>query len=156
MISILHIEDDDNDATIFREELKVSTLLHSIMNLSRADEARDFLEDESNQSPDLIILDWNLSDGEITANQFLSWLKENQVPRINSIPVVVLTGQRDRNVRRTAIINHANSVFHKDDMTQSEETNGTTRVPSSVQSLVHLLAIYWEVHQQQASLFGET
>lgn len=84
---ILLVEDDRVDAmTVFRalKDINVTNLLVHVQN---GEEALDYLEDENNQIPCLILLDLNMP--RMNGIEFLKIVKNND--NLRMIPVVILT-----------------------------------------------------------------
>ena len=84
---ILLVEDDQVDAmTVERafKDLKITNKLACTLN---GEEALEYLRDESNKKPCVIILDLNMP--KMNGIEFLKVVKEDE--RLKEIPVVVLT-----------------------------------------------------------------
>ena|SRR5687767_8866596 len=92
---ILLIEDDENDAFIFRRALGKAGWRGQLRVVGSVNEARAYMEHGSPfqdlsyfRCPDLIISDYRLNT--YTATDFIDWLHSQ--PHLSSTPVVILTG----------------------------------------------------------------
>jgi CheY-like chemotaxis protein len=84
---ILLLEDDYVDAMTVRRALKDLNVLNSLVRVVNGEEAIDYLNDETNVKPCVILLDLNMP--KMNGNEFLKVIKSD--PQLRCIPVVVLT-----------------------------------------------------------------
>src|SRR6478609_626568 len=90
-IEILLVEDNPNDAELTIRALKKNNLANSLVHLEDGQEALDFLYDEQNEMPKLILLDLKMP--KIDGIDVLRKLKSDEKKRI--IPIVVLTSSKE-------------------------------------------------------------
>jgi len=90
-VEILLVEDNPNDAELTIRALKKNNLANSLVHLEDGEEALDFLYDEQNEMPKLILLDLKMP--KIDGIDVLRKLKSDEKKRI--IPIVVLTSSKE-------------------------------------------------------------
>jgi len=90
-VEILLVEDNPNDAELTIRALKKNNLANSLVHLEDGEEALDFLYDEQNEMPKLILLDLKMP--KIDGIDVLRKLKSDEQKRI--IPIVVLTSSKE-------------------------------------------------------------
>lgn len=90
-VEILLIEDNLDDAGLTIRALKKNNLANHLLHLQDGSEALDFLFDERNQMPKLILLDLKMP--KIDGIEVLRKLKSDERKRV--IPIVVLTSSKE-------------------------------------------------------------
>jgi DNA-binding response OmpR family regulator len=126
-LTILHVEDDDNDAILFAKactRAQLPVVLHRVADgeVAKAYLSGDgvFMDRLVYPLPQVIILDLKLPG--ITGFDFLIWLR--QQPEHAATPVLVFTASLSREDKTRAISSGATSFFVK---------------PASFEALVHLV-----------------
>lgn len=112
-LHVLVVEDDDNHAEIMRRALRRSEIVASFDRVTDGAEALAYLRRQRNftgrQIPDIVLLDLKLP--KIDGHEVLSVIKQD--PRLQSIPVVVLSTSDAEQDRAKAYRRHANSYLVK-------------------------------------------
>jgi len=90
-VEILLIEDNLDDAGLAIRALKKNNLANNLLHLQDGREALDFLYDEKNQMPKLILLDLKMP--KVDGIEVLRKLKSDEQKRV--IPIVVLTSSKE-------------------------------------------------------------
>lgn len=93
--TILLVEDDVVDQMTVKRALKDIHVTNLLKIANNGEEALEFLMDEKNELPGIILLDLNMP--RMNGIEFLKIIKENN--RIKRIPVVVLTTSREEQDR---------------------------------------------------------
>src|SRR5690349_10444945 len=90
-VEILLVEDSPNDAELTIRALKKNNLTNNLLHLDDGKEALDFLYDEKNEMPKLILLDLKMPkvDGIDVLRKFKS------DPKKRMIPIVILTSSKE-------------------------------------------------------------
>src|SRR6185503_12853031 len=88
---ILLVEDNPNDAELAIRALKKNNLANNLLHLEDGQQAIDFLLDERNGMPKLILLDLKMP--KVDGIEVLRRLKADERKRV--IPVVVLTSSKE-------------------------------------------------------------
>ena len=91
MKPILLVEDDRVDAMTLGRALKDLKVANQLVHTSNGEEALDYLQDETNENPCVIILDLNMP--KMNGMEFLKIAKADDTLR--RIPVIVLTTSKD-------------------------------------------------------------
>ncbi len=91
MVEILLIEDNPDDAGLTIRTLKKNNLGNHLIHLEDGQDALDFLFNEENRMPKLILLDLKMP--RVDGIEVLRKLKSDEKKR--SIPVVVLTSSKE-------------------------------------------------------------
>jgi len=91
VVDILLVEDNLNDAELAIRALKKNNLANHLLHLEDGQEALDFLFDEKNKMPKLILLDLKMP--KVDGIQVLRKLKSDERKKV--IPVVVLTSSKE-------------------------------------------------------------
>ena len=91
VIEILLVEDNLNDAELAIRALKKNNLANHLLHLEDGQEALDFLFDDKNRMPKLILLDLKMP--KVDGIQVLRKLKSDERKKV--IPVVVLTSSKE-------------------------------------------------------------
>jgi len=125
---ILHVEDDENDAILFRKACERAGLPAETFRVDAADHARTYLLGEGIYGdrvrypiPQIIVLDMKMP--RMDGFEFLRWLRQEE--RFSAIPVLVFTASISREDKSRALAEGASSFFVK---------------PSSFDALVKLVA----------------
>ncbi len=92
-VEILLVEDNREDAELAIRSLKKGNLANNLVHLEDGQEALDFLFNEANGHPRLILLDLKMP--RIDGIEVLRRLKAD--PRRRVIPVVVMTSSKEEN-----------------------------------------------------------
>lgn len=113
---ILHVEDDENDAILFRRACEKAGLPAQTFRVEAADEARSYLLGEGIFAdrvryplPHIIVLDLKMP--RMDGFEFLKWLRQNQ--SFSALPVLVFTASISREDKSRAMKEGANSFFIK-------------------------------------------
>jgi two-component system, response regulator len=88
---ILLVEDNPNDAELAIRALKKNNLANNLVHLEDGQEALDYLYDEKNEMPKLILMDVKMP--RVDGIEVLRKLKSDEKRRI--IPVVMLTSSKE-------------------------------------------------------------
>lgn len=92
---IVIVEDDKIDAMTFQRALKDIGVKNKIEHFENGEAALEYLEDQNNQKPCIILLDLNMP--RMNGIEFLKHIKQH--PILKSIPVVVVTTSTDHRDR---------------------------------------------------------
>jgi len=84
---VLLVEDDTIDAMTVRRAFRDLNVANSLAHALNGEEALDYLRDETNERPCVILLDLNMP--KMNGTEFLKIVKVD--PSLKRIPVVVLT-----------------------------------------------------------------
>ena len=90
-VEILLVEDNPHDAELAIRALKKNNLANNLLHLEDGQEALDFLFDEKNEIPKLILL--NLKMSRVDGLEVLRRMKGDEKKRL--IPVVLLTSSKE-------------------------------------------------------------
>jgi len=125
---ILHVEDDENDAILFRKACERAGLPAQTFRVDAADQARSYLLGEGIYAdrilyplPHIIVLDLKMP--RMDGFEFLKWLRHEE--KFAAIPVLVFTASISREDKSRALAEGASSFFIK---------------PASFEALVKLVA----------------
>jgi DNA-binding NarL/FixJ family response regulator len=88
---ILLVEDDSVDVMTVKRALKDVHVTNQLVHSSNGEEAMEYLRNESNRKPYVILLDLNMP--KMNGIEFLRTIKSDEV--LKKIPVVVLTTSKD-------------------------------------------------------------
>jgi two-component system response regulator len=91
VVEILLVEDNPNDAELAIRALKKNNLANHLLHLENGQEALDFLFEEKNRMPKLILLDLKMP--KVDGLEVLRRLKSDEKKKV--IPVVVLTSSKE-------------------------------------------------------------
>ena len=91
MRPILLVEDDRVDAMTLKRALKDLKVTNELVHKLNGEEALNYLQDEANEKPCVIILDLNMP--KMNGMEFLKIAKADEILR--RLPVVVLTTSKD-------------------------------------------------------------
>ncbi|MFF0305229.1 response regulator [Streptomyces sp. NPDC004562] len=105
---VLLVEDDAADALLIQDAL-TERGTRNITQVSDGIAALEFLRDQGNERPDLIVLDLNMP--RMNGREFLAVVKED--PELRTIPVVVLTTSAAPDDVTGAYHHHANAYVTK-------------------------------------------
>lgn len=113
MLTILHVEDDPNDARLLQETIDANGCDIEVSLASNGERAFESLlaRDVDGDVPDLILLDYHLPD--LTGKEVLQRLKNH--PDLRRIPVVVFSDDDTEGTIRTMYDAHANAYVMKPD-----------------------------------------
>lgn len=113
---ILHVEDDENDAILFRKACERAGLPAELHRVEAADYAKAYLLGEGIYSdraryplPQIIVLDLKMP--RMDGFDFLRWLRAQE--EFAGIPVLVFSASISREDKSRAIAEGANSFFIK-------------------------------------------
>ena len=134
---ILHVEDDENDAILFRKACERAGLPAETFRVDAADHAKAYLLGDGIYAdrvryplPQIIVLDLKMP--RMDGFEFLHWLRHDD--RFSKIPVLVFTASISREDKSRAIAEGASSFFIK---------------PSSFDALVKMVAGFGQPNQEQ-------
>ena len=88
---ILLVEDDSVDVMTVKRALRDVHVTNQLVHSSNGEEAMEYLRNESNRKPYVILLDLNMP--KMNGIEFLRTIKSDEV--LKKIPVVVLTTSKD-------------------------------------------------------------
>jgi len=88
---ILLVEDDNVDTMTVTRALKEIHVSNNIINVGNGIEALEYLRNENNETPCIILLDLNMP--KMNGIEFLEVVKHDE--RLKMIPVVVLTTSKE-------------------------------------------------------------
>jgi DNA-binding response OmpR family regulator len=115
-LTILHVEDDDNDAILLGKACECAKLPAIICRVSEVEQAKaymlgagSFMDRQQFPLPQIIILDWKLPG--VSGLEFLNWLRAN--PKFAALPVLVFTSSLSRDDHAEALAHGASSYFVK-------------------------------------------
>lgn len=91
MAEILLVEDNPNDAELAIRALKKNNLANNLVHLEDGQEALDYLFDENNDMPKLILMDVKMP--RVDGIEVLRKLKSDEKRKV--IPVVMLTSSKE-------------------------------------------------------------
>ncbi len=91
VVEILLVEDNPNDAELAIRALKKNNLANHLLHLENGQEALDFLFEENNRMPKLILLDLKMP--KVDGIEVLRRLKSDEKKKV--IPVVILTSSKE-------------------------------------------------------------
>ena len=100
---ILLVEDDGVDAMTVKRALKDLKVSNKLIHQLNGEEALEFLRNEENQKPCVILLDLNMP--KVNGLEFLSTIKENA--ELKQIPVIVLTTSKEEQDKNESFQNSA-------------------------------------------------
>ncbi len=113
---ILHVEDDENDAILFRKACERAGLPAELQRVEAADYAKSYLLGEGIYSdraryplPQIIVLDLKMP--RMDGFEFLKWLRNDE--RFAGLPVLVFTASISREDKTRAMAEGASSFFVK-------------------------------------------
>ncbi len=106
---LLLVEDSPADVALARAALADTLLTHRCISFCDGSSALDYLSDEGNELPDLVLLDLNLPG--MDGRELLAEIKGSA--RLLQIPVVILTTSNAPSDREQAYAGHANSFVTK-------------------------------------------
>jgi len=89
---ILLVEDDRVDAMTVKRALKDLKVINQLVHVVNGEEALDYLRNESNKKPCVILLDLNMP--KLNGLDFLKIVKEEE-EELKKIPVVALTTSKE-------------------------------------------------------------
>lgn len=90
-VDILLVEDNPDDAELAIRALRKSNLANHLLHLQDGQEALDYLFDDKNTKPKLVLLDLKMP--KVDGIEVLSKLKADE--RTRTIPVVMLTSSKE-------------------------------------------------------------
>lgn len=92
---ILLVEDDRVDAMTVKRAIRQIKLNHPLVHVENGEEALEYLQDDDNEKPWIILLDLNMP--KMNGIEFLQVAKAKEALR--TIPVVVLTTSKEQQDR---------------------------------------------------------
>lgn len=115
-LTILHVEDDEGDAILFRKACERARLPVILHHAADAEQAKAYLVGESEFSdrarfplPQVLVLDLKLP--RMTGFEFLRWLRSQA--GFEHLPVLIFTSSLARDDKAQAIEDGASSYFVK-------------------------------------------
>jgi DNA-binding response OmpR family regulator len=115
-LTILHVEDDENDALLFAKACDRAGLPVILQRVRDAEDGRTYLLGEGNYTdrlrfplPQIIILDLKLP--RMSGFEFLIWIRKEAT--LATLPVLVFTSSLSREDKSRALAEGANSYFVK-------------------------------------------
>jgi len=121
--SILLVEDDNIDAMTVKRALTDLGSKETLKRSTNGEEALDYLKNDTNEKPRLIILDLNMP--RMSGIEFLETIKADD--KLKTIPVIVLTTSReDRDIIESFKLGAAGYMVKPVDYDRFVETVKTT------------------------------
>jgi CheY-like chemotaxis protein len=115
-VTILHVDDDPNDTELLRAAVRKAALDLTLHNVEDAEHAIAYLSGQGIYAdrgsyclPALILLDLKMP--RVTGFEVLRWIRQH--PKLNRLPVVVLSGSELQDDIRQAYDSGANSYLVK-------------------------------------------
>ncbi len=111
-ITVLHVDDDPNDTALMQAASRKAQVNFQLVNVSDGEEATAYLcaaEDKSVSMPALVLLDMKMPGA--TGVEILRWIRQH--PKLNRLPVIVLSGSELQDDIRKAYSEGANSYLVK-------------------------------------------
>lgn len=111
-VTVLHVDDDTNDTALLQAASRKARVKFQLVNVSDGEEAIAYLssaEDKSVHMPALVLLDMKMPGA--TGVEILRWIRQH--PRLNRLPVIVLSGSELQDDIRRAYAAGANSYLVK-------------------------------------------
>ena len=115
-LSILHVEDDENDAILFQKACERAGLPAQTFRVEAADIAKAYLLGEGIYAdraryplPQIVVLDLKMP--RMDGFEFLKWLRQHEA--FAALPVLVFTASISREDKSRALAEGANSFFIK-------------------------------------------
>ena len=128
---ILLVEDDVVDAMIVKRAFKDLNILNPLLHSVTAEEALEYLDNEDNQQPSLIILDLNMP--KMSGIEFLNIAKAHDT--LKQIPVIVLTtSKNEKDISESFKLNVAGYMLKPPDYNEFLET-------------ISVINRYWELSE---------
>jgi two-component system, chemotaxis family, chemotaxis protein CheY len=87
------IVDDQRAMRMIVRRLLSQGGIENVIEAEDGQEALDYLQNPSNQSPDLVICDLHMAN--VDGLQFSNLVRRNKVPKLAGIPILILTGDSD-------------------------------------------------------------
>ena len=116
---ILLIEDDNVDVMIVQRAFKDRKITNQLVNMANGEEALEFLKNESNKKPGVILLDLNMP--KMNGMEFLRIIKADEA--LKKIPVVVMTTSRaEQDIVESFRLGAAGYIIKSIDYKKSAET----------------------------------
>lgn len=110
--TVLHVDDDPNDTALLQAACQRAQVDFQLLNVNDGEEAIAYLsaaEDRSVPMPVLVLLDLKMP--RATGVEILRWIRQH--PRLNRLPVIVLSGSELQDDIRRAYSEGANSYLVK-------------------------------------------
>jgi DNA-binding response OmpR family regulator len=115
-LTILHVEDDDNDAILLGKACERAKLPAIICRVAEVEQAKaymlglgDFLDRQQFPLPQIVVLDLKLPG--VNGLDFLNWLRA--LPEFANLPVLIFTSSLSRHDHAEALAHGASSYFVK-------------------------------------------
>lgn len=111
-ITVLHVDDDPNDTALLQAASRKAQVGFQLVNVSDGEEAIAYLcaaEDKAANMPSLVLLDLKMP--RATGVEILRWIRQH--PKLNKLPVVVLSGSELQDDIHKAYAEGANSYLVK-------------------------------------------
>jgi len=116
---ILLVEDDTVDAMTVKRALKELKAMNDVVHVANGEEALEYLRDENNEKPCIILLDLNMP--KMNGAEFLKIVKADE--ELRRIPVVVLTtSMNERDIIESFDLSVAGYMIKPIDYMQFVET----------------------------------
>jgi CheY-like chemotaxis protein len=129
-LTILHVEDDENDAILFAKACERAKLPVILQQVSNAEHAKAYLMGTDVYGdrlkyplPQVLVLDLRLPC--MTGFEFLAWVRKQEA--LQGIPILVFTASLSRDDKSRALAEGANSYFVK---------------PASFEALVQMVGLF--------------
>ncbi|MBC8097058.1 MAG: response regulator [Akkermansiaceae bacterium] len=111
-ITVLHVDDDANDTALMQAASRKAQVGFQLLNVSDGEEAIAYLcaaEDKAVTMPSLVLLDMKMP--RASGVEILHWIRQH--PKLNRLPVIVLSGSELQEDIRRAYAEGANSYLVK-------------------------------------------
>lgn len=120
--TILHVEDNENDATHLRQTLTKMSCPYHLERVKDMEHAIEYLSESDTYHmehpiPKVVLCDIRMHDGD--GFNFLTWVRASR--NFGMLPVIMLSGSMIRNEWQTALSLGATSYIKKDDIKDESE-----------------------------------
>lgn len=107
-VTVLHVDDDPNDTALLQAASRKAQLDFQLHNVEDGERAMEYVRDAERagrKMPSLVLLDLKMPGA--TGVEILKWIRQH--PRLNDVPVVVLSGSELQDDIQRAYAAGANS-----------------------------------------------
>jgi len=115
-VTVLHVDDDPNDTALLQAASRKAEVGFELQNVEDGEQAIAYLEGAGKYTdriqfrmPSLVLLDLKMP--RATGFEIMKWIRQH--PKLNHLPIVVLSGSELQDDIRTAYAEGANSYLVK-------------------------------------------